>query len=110
VAPNATSRIAAVSNARFPGLPRVEVFRDTASDRSDGYAVRISDTAGRPLVGAEVLLLARMADGTVENIPMGSGPAPGSYYGVAPSNRSAPVDLRVRVITSDKRVEIPLRP
>jgi hypothetical protein len=101
-----------VASAQFPGLPRVEVVRDSAA-ASDGrgaaYAVRISDTAGRPLSGAEVMLLARMSDGSVENIPLGSGTEPGSYHGALPG-QSTPVDLRVRVITSDKRVEIPLKP
>jgi hypothetical protein len=101
-----------VASAQFPGLPRVEVVRHPASaseGRGAAYAVRISDTAGRPLSGAEVMLLARMSDGSVENITLGSGPEPGSYHGAMPS-QSTPVDLRVRVITSDKRVEIPLKP
>jgi hypothetical protein len=101
-----------VASAQFPGLPRVEVIRDSASasgGRGAAYAVRISDTAGRPLSGAEVMLLARMSDGSVENITLGSGAEPGSYQGALPG-QSAPVDLRVRVITNDKRVEIPLKP
>jgi hypothetical protein len=101
-----------VTSAQFPGLPRVEVVRDPApasASRGAAYAVRISDTAGRPLSGAEVMLLARMSDGSVENIALGSGAEPGSYHGALPG-QSTPVDLRVRVITSDKRVEIPLKP
>jgi outer membrane biosynthesis protein TonB len=97
----------------FPGLPRVEVVRDaasTAEGRGAAYAVRISDVSGRPMSGAEVMLLARMADGSVENIPLGSGAEPGSYHGALPPGQSAPVDLRVRVITTDKRIEIPLKP
>jgi hypothetical protein len=98
-----------VTSAQFPGLPRVEVVRDTSEGRGAAYAVRISDTAGRPLSGAEVMLLARMSDGSVENITLGSGAEPGSYHGALPG-QSTPVDLRVRVITNDKRVEIPLKP
>jgi len=35
---------------------------------------------------------------------------PGTYRGTGPPGRSALVDLRIRVRTSDKRVDIPLRP
>jgi hypothetical protein len=72
--------------------------------------VRIADPAGKPLADAEVLLLARMADGTVENVRMGFFPDQGTYRGTLPPTRSAPVDLRIRVITGDKRVEVPLGP
>ncbi|PYM68648.1 MAG: hypothetical protein DME03_23915, partial [Candidatus Rokuibacteriota bacterium] len=59
---------------------------------------------------AEVLLIARMADGTLENVRMGFVPEQGTYRGMLPPVRSAPVDLRIRVITGDKRVEIPIGP
>jgi len=96
---------------RFAGLPQVELVRNPpAEGRGEAYAVRISDTTGRPIAGAEVSLLVRMADGTAFDIPLDSGPEPGSYRGTAPSGQPAPIDLRIRVITSDKRVEIPLRP
>jgi hypothetical protein len=98
-------------SSRFPGLPRVEVVGAAADawDRGETYAVRISDTAGWPLAGADVLLYARMADGTVRSIPLSSGPEPGTYQATMPGG-SAPVDLRVGITTSDKRVEIPLSP
>lgn len=102
-----------VAPPRFSGVPRVELFRNLSTEvegRDQAYAVRISDTAGRPLAGAQVLLLARMADGTVESIALGDGPEPGTYHGTAPPSRSAPVDLRIRMTMSDRRVEIPLRP
>jgi len=76
----------------------------------DSYAVRLLDSAGRPMVGASVLLVARMADGTVENIAMGSLTEPGTYRGTVPTNRSTPVDLQVRVTTDGGSVEIPVRP
>lgn len=100
-----------ITSPRFPGLPRVEVAGTTtgAWDQGGTYAVRISDTAGRPLAGADVSLYARMADGTVQSIPLNSGPEPGTYQATVPGG-SAPVDLRVGITTSDKRVEIPLSP
>ena len=76
----------------------------------DSYAVRVLDSAGRPMMHANVLLVARMADGTVENIAMGALTEPGTYRGTVPTDRSTPVDLRVRVKTDGGFVEIPLRP
>jgi hypothetical protein len=96
----------------FPGVPRVELTRSslaTPDGKADSYTVRVLDPAGRPLTGAEVLLLAGMADGTVESIML-YGSEPGTYSGTSRPSRSAPVDLRVRMTMSDKRIEIPLRP
>jgi hypothetical protein len=45
----------------------------------------------------------------VQSIPLNSGPEPGTYQAMVPGG-SAPVDLRVGITTSDKRVEIPLSP
>jgi hypothetical protein len=97
----------------FVDLPRVELLPSSVAAREgqgEVYAVRISDTGGQPLAGADVLLFARMEDGTVENIPLGPGTEPGTYHGTAPPARSAPVDLRIRVTKSDRRVELPLAP
>lgn len=99
--------------SRFPGLPGVKLERKplpTAEGQAESYVVRLSDPAGRPLAGADVLLLADMADGTVENVMLGAGSEPGTYTGMSQSGRSVPVDFRLRVSTSDKRIEIPLRP
>jgi hypothetical protein len=68
------------------------------------------DPAGQPLAGAEVLLLAGMADGTVESIMLRDGSEPGTYSGTSRPSRSVPVDVRVRITMSDKRIEVPLRP
>jgi len=99
-----------IPSPRFPGLPAVEVLETAAASawaQGERYAVRISDAAGRPLDGADVLLLARMADGTVQSILLQSGSEPGIYQATVPGG-PAPVDLRVGITTSDKRVEIPL--
>jgi hypothetical protein len=74
----------------------------------DSYAVRLLDSAGRPVVEARVLLVARMADGTVENVAMGALAEPGTFRGTVPTARSTPVDLRVRVTTSGGSVEVPV--
>jgi hypothetical protein len=102
-----------VVSPRFAGLPRVELVRNPAAaseGQGEAYAARISDAAGQPLAGAEVSLVVSMADGTVLDIPLDPGPELGTYLGTAPPGRSALVDLRIRVLTSDKRVEIPLGP
>ncbi len=96
---------------RFAGSPRVELVREPVSRGwGESYALRLLDPAGRPMAGADVVLVAQMADGTVETIPMGALPEPGTYRGTVPTDRSAPVDLRVRVSTGDKVVEVPVRP
>jgi hypothetical protein len=77
----------------------------------DSYTVRLFDSAGRPLVVVEVLLVAHMADGTAEYITMGALPEPGTYRGTVPTGRATRVDLRVRVNAGDnKLVAVPLRP
>ena len=109
VVPAPAEPVSRAISSRVAGLPRVELSREPAA--SGGvYAVRIVDPAGKPLEDAEVLLLARMPDGTVENVRMDFSPDHGTYRGALPPARSSPVDLRVRVITGDKRVEIPLGP
>jgi hypothetical protein len=49
-----------------------------------------------------------MADGAFLDLPVGAGPEPGTYQVTVPPLQSAPVDLRIRVATSDTRAEIPL--
>jgi hypothetical protein len=108
-APAPAEHAARLVSPRFAGVPRVELSREPGS--ADGtYAVRIIDPAGQPMSNAEVLLMARMPDGTVENVRLDFYPDRGTYRGALPPTSSSPMDLRIRVITGDKRVEIPLRP
>ena len=97
------------TSPRFAGVPSVDVSREPGSP-TGMYSARILDPAGRPLSDADVLLLARMSDGTVENVRMQFFPDRGTYRGALPPTRSSLVDLRVRVITGDKRIEIPVGP
>jgi hypothetical protein len=108
VAPTPSAPMSRSVSPRFAGLPRIELSREPSS-AGGTYSARIVDPAGKPLSDAEVLLLARMPDGTVENVRMDFDPDRGTYRGSLPTT-SSPVDLRVRVITGDKRVEIPLGP
>ena len=96
---------------RFTGSPRAELARKPESRGwGESYAVRLLSPAGQPMAGAKVWLVARMADGTVENVPMGALPEPGIYRATVPTSRSSPVDLRVRVRRGDKRVEVSVKP
>jgi hypothetical protein len=108
------SRDAATSKAtrpRFAGSPRVVLAREPVSRAwGKSYAVRLLNPAGQPMAAAEVWLVARRTDGTVEKIPMGALPELGTYRATVPTRRSAPIDLRVRVRTGDKRVEVPVEP
>jgi cytoskeletal protein RodZ len=108
VAPPPGQPMSRAVSPRFAGLPRIELSREPGTPAGT-YAVKVLDPAGKPLGDAEVLLLARMPDGTVENVRMDFSSDQGTYRG-ALAARSAPVDLRVRVITGDKRLEIPLGP
>jgi len=108
VAPSeSTGRL--MTSPRFPDLPRVDVSRESGSPNGI-YSARIVDPAGRPLTDADVLLLARMSDGTVENVMMQFSPDRGIYRGALPATRSSIVYLRLRVITGNKRIEIPVEP
>ncbi len=108
------SRDAATSKTtrpRFAGSPRVVLARQPVSlGWGKSYAVRLLNPAGQPMAAAEVWLVARRSDGTVENIAMGALPELGTYRATLPTRRSAPIDLRVRVRTGDKRVEVPVKP
>jgi hypothetical protein len=94
-------------------MPQVDVTRAPAPASDGGgeaYAVRLADSDGRPLAGAEVLLLIRTADGALLDLPLGAGANPGTYSITVPPLRSALVDLRLRVLTTNTRVDIPLMP
>jgi hypothetical protein len=89
---------------------RAELLRKPVSRGwGDSYAVRLLDPAGKPLVVAQVFLVAHLADGSVEYIAMGALPEPGTYRGTVSTGHSTPVDLRIRVSTGDKFVEVPVR-
>jgi hypothetical protein len=95
------------------GPPQVDVTRDRvpASDGGgEAYTVRLADSGGRPLAGADVFLRIRTADGTLLDLLLGAGANPGTYSVTTPPLPSAPVDVRLRVVTNNTRVEIPLMP
>ena len=74
----------------------------------NSYAVRLSTSLGRPMVVSQIVLIAHMADGTVENVAMGALPERGIYRATLPT-RSAPINLQVRVSYGEQWVEMPVR-
>jgi hypothetical protein len=99
------------TTSEFSRLPRVEMSSVSApaAGLDKTYAIRLSDTAGLPLAGAEVSLLIRTEDGALLDLPVASGSEPGIYEATVPSIGPA-VAFRVRVATSDTRVEVPVTP
>ena len=60
------------------------------------------------MVVSQIVLVALMADSTVENIAMGALPERGIYRATVPTRRSAPIDLQVRVGYGEQRIKIPV--
>lgn len=72
------------------------------------YAVRLTDIVGRPLAGADVALVARMADGSTRQVPLNAAGEPGLYRGRVTGAADKPTDLRLRVVASHRRFEVAL--
>jgi hypothetical protein len=75
----------------------------------DSYAVRLLSPTGEPMVASEIVLIARMGDGTVENVAMGALRERGVYRATVPTRRSAPISFQVRVSYGEQSVQIPVR-
>ena len=71
------------------------------------YIVRISDTGGQPLVGAQASLVAHRKDGIRFSIPLDPGPAPGEYRATVPHDRAL-TDLRVRLRRGETQFVVPV--
>jgi hypothetical protein len=90
--------------------PRAELAREPRSvGWGDSYAVRLLTSAGKPMRVAEIVLIAQMADGTVENVAMGALLEPGIYRATVPTRRSTLISLQVRVKYGENAVRIPVR-
>lgn len=105
------SAIRPIRSKRFDANgPRAELAREPRSvGWGDSYAVRLLNSAGEPMVVSAIVLIARMGDGTVENVAMGALPERGVYRATVATGRSAPISLRVRVSYGDQWVEITVR-
>jgi len=110
-APSAQAATPEATSTRSESPYRAELVGEPVSRGwGNSYIVRLVNSAGQPMKVLGVLLVARMADGSAENVAMGALPEPGMYRGTVPIVRSTPVDLRVRVSVDDKFVEVPLTP
>jgi hypothetical protein len=102
-----------IQSERVKGLgadaPRAELTREPRSvGWGDSYAVRLVRPSGQPMVVAEIVLIAQMADGTVETIAMGALPEAGIYRATVP-RRSVPINIQVGVGSGENRVKIRVR-
>jgi hypothetical protein len=92
------------------GPLRAELAREPRSiGWGDSYAVRLLTSSGQPMAVSRIVLIAHMADGTVEHIAMGALPERGTYRATVPTRRSAPNSLQVRVSYGKQWVQIPVR-
>jgi hypothetical protein len=88
----------------------VEITSDSdrpTPGRETSYTVRLSDAAGRPLLGADVTMRGRMADGTTVQAPLDPAAA-GIYRGGVVFTPSGPLDLRLRVAHRGQAFELPV--
>jgi hypothetical protein len=90
-------------------LPRVEMSRQPSPSGSGVvYSVRLADSGGRPVSGAQIWLRGETADGQTRETRLENTERPGVYTsGVLPPELMPP-NLSVRAFFSNMRVEIPI--
>ena len=72
------------------------------------YAVRLADSSGRPVSGAQIWLRGQTADGQTRETRLEDTERPGVYTsGVLPADLMPP-NLSVRAFFSNMRIEIPI--
>jgi hypothetical protein len=101
--------IRAMSNAPFPGVPRVDLAGAPAAGQTAvEYVVRVRDDDGRPIAGADVTLVATVRDSGVLTAPLEPTGTDGTYQGRLDTDGREPREVRVRIAVEGKRFEIPL--
>jgi len=103
---------AAASLTAYVGGVRVEVSsvpQPPARSRMTAYTVRLVDSAGTPVTGAQVTLTGRMTDGMSVAAPLRPTGEPGIYRGEVLFTMAGRWDLRVRVARQGRRFEVPLK-
>jgi hypothetical protein len=80
----------------------------STSNGSVVYVLRVTDSSGAPISGAQVWLLGRSADGRTHEAQLTEGDRPGVYRSGSLSPDLMPPSLNARVYFSNMRVEIPL--
>jgi hypothetical protein len=97
------------SLAAFNGLPRVELSRQRAGD-GIVYIVRLADTGGRPVPGAQVWMRGQSGDGPAREARLDPVDPPGTYRSSPLPPNTLPPQLSVRVFFSNMRVLVPVEP
>jgi len=82
--------------------------RSQASQRIIDYTVRLADGAGRPVSDAVILLRGRNRDGTLVEASIDRASTEGMYEAALMLPRSALVDLALRIVRSNRVVEVPI--
>ncbi len=99
------------SLAPFSGLPRVEISRQPSSSGNGiVYIVRLADTGGRPVPGAQVWMRGQSGDGQARETRLEPVDPPGTYRSSPLPANTLPPQLSVRVFFSNMRVEVPVDP
>lgn len=99
------------SLAPFSGLPRVELSRQPSSSGNGiVYIVRLADTGGRPVPGAQVWMRGQSGDGQARETRLDPVDPPGTYRSSPLPANTLPPQLSVRVFFSNMRVEVPVDP
>lgn len=76
--------------------------------RETSYVLRLVDSAGRPVTGAQITLRGRMADGMSVVAPLRPAPEAGIYRGRVLFTMEGSWELTLRVARQGKRFEVPL--
>lgn len=112
-APTPSRDVAALESRALPAytgsLPRVEMSRQaSASGGGVVYVVRVTDSGGQPISGAQIFLRGRGADGQTRETQLDEADRPGVYRSGSLPPDLMPPSLNVGVYFSNMRVEIPL--
>jgi hypothetical protein len=109
-APSESSELVDTSSlAAFNGLPRVELSRQPTGN-GIVYIVRLADTGGRPVPGAQVWMRGQPADGPAREARLDPVDPPGTYRSSPLPPNTLPPQLSVRVFFSNMRVQVPVEP
>jgi hypothetical protein len=95
----------------WSGLPKVELSAQAAGSgakRALAYTVKLSDTEGRPLSGADVWLRVALPDRSEQETRLTPAASPGTYRGRLTVGARTPEVSRVRIGIGGTRVEVPV--
>ena len=95
----------------WSGLPKVQLSAQAAGSgakRALAYTVKLSDTEGRPLSGADVWLRVALPDRPEQETRLTPADRPGTYRGRLTVGTRTPEVSRVRIGIGGTRVEVPV--